>query len=655
MNYLGQGARKRKIGTENFIFRAAVEANMRFLVTGANGFVGQYLCAELLRQGQSIRAAVRSASAIIRGVEVSVVGTIDDETNWVEALRDVDVVIHLAARVHVMKDTAADPLAEFLKVNLQGTSNLASQAAAAGVKRLVYVSSIKVNGERTTNTRPFVETDKPDPQDAYAISKWRAEQALQHISQETGLEVVVVRPPLVYGPGVKGNFIRLLAEVNRGAPIPLASVRNKRSFIYVGNLVDALITCARHPAATGKTYLVRDDEDISTPDMIRQIAAGMEKPARLFPLPVSLLRGFGKLSGKFESIDRVARSLFVSDDLIFRELGWKPRFTLQQELKATAHWYKVQHGSFGIPRLEDKRPSGDNADCNVSVVIVNYNAGEILLECVASVQQAGQIIVVDNASTDNSITMLRDAFPAVRLICNERNRGFAVACNQGAQITEGDHILFLNPDCILKANVIQVLLAAAHGADDVGMVGGLLADPDGTEQSGGRRAVPTPWRSFVRAFGLSTLGSRYPRLFSDFALHRQPIPDHPIEVEAISGACMLARRDALEEIGLLDEGYFMHCEDLDLCMRFRRGGWKILFVPDARMIHHKGHCSRASPIFVEWNKHKGMIRFYRKFFRRQYPGLLMGMVVVGVWTRFTVISAYYLLDRFRNKLALRRD
>ena len=315
---------------------------MKFLVTGANGFVGQHLCAELLRKGQSVRAAVRSADSSIDNTEAAVVGAIDGETNWADALHDVDVVIHLAARVHVMKDTATDPLTEFLKINTQGTANLARQAAAAGVKRLVYVSSIKVNGEQTTETQPFAESDTPNPQDAYAISKWRAEQILQRIAQETGLEVVIVRPPLVYGSGVKGNFIRLLAAVDKGIPLPLASVRNKRSLIYLGNLVDALFVCASHPAAAGKTYLVRDGEDASILDLVRQTATGLERPVRLFPLPVWLLRGLGRLLGKPESVERIVGSLRVNDDLIRKELGWKPVFTLQQGLQATALWYKAR-------------------------------------------------------------------------------------------------------------------------------------------------------------------------------------------------------------------------------------------------------------------------------------------------------------------------
>ena len=627
---------------------------MRFLVTGANGFVGKHFCAELLRQGHLVRAAVRSASALIDNAELVAVGAIDDKTNWAEVLCGVDVVIHLAARVHVMKDVAADPLAEFLKVNVQGTANLACQAALAGVKRLVYVSSIKVNGERTTETRPFVESDKPNPQDAYAISKWQAEQALRRIAQETGLEIVIVRPPLVYGPGVKGNFIKLMAAVDKGIPLPLAGVRNKRSLIYVGNLVDALIACASHPVAAGKIYLVRDDEDISTPDMVRQMAICLERPAKLFSLPVKLFCGLGRLFGQLEAVERLVNSLCSDDDLIRKELGWMPRLSLQQGLQATALWYRSQHNRYScIPSL-NKRPVDGNADCKVSVVIVNYNAGEILLDCVASAQrQAGQVIVVDNASDDNSIAALRHTFPAIRVILNERNLGFAAACNLGAQAADGNHVFFLNPDCILESNAVSTLLQEVNSTPDVGMVGGLITNPDGTEQVGGRRAVPTPWRSFVRAFGFSALGNRYPKLFSDFALHKQPLPEHSIEVEAVSGACMLVRRDALEDVRLLDEGYFMHCEDLDWCMRFRQKGWKILFVPDARMIHHKGHCSKSRPIFVEWHKHKGMMRFYRKFFRYQYPGLLMYFVTVGVWVRFTTIAGYYLTGHLLRKLRLR--
>jgi nucleoside-diphosphate-sugar epimerase len=310
------------------------------MVTGANGFVGKPLCAELRRQGHSVRAALRSANTPVEDVEMAVTGAINGGTDWADALRGVDAVIHLAARVHVMKETAADPLAEFLKVNLHGTANLARQAARAGVKRLVYVSSVKVNGERTTESRPFVESDEPDPQDAYGISKWQAEQALQRIAQETGLEVVIVRPPLVYGPGVKGNFAQMLKVLGAGIPLPLASVHNLRSLVCVKNLVDALAVCATHHAAAGQTYLISDGEDVSTPGLLRLLGDMMGHPARLFPCPPALLELVGRLTGKAAQVERLLGSLRVDSGKIRRELDWVPPQALQQGLQATAEWYR---------------------------------------------------------------------------------------------------------------------------------------------------------------------------------------------------------------------------------------------------------------------------------------------------------------------------
>ena len=197
---------------------------MKFMISGVGGFVGKALCAELLRRGQSVSAAVRSGNSLIENTEVIVVGAIDSETNWADALRDVDVVIHLAARVHVMREDASDPLVEFLKVNLHGTLNLARRAVCFGVKRLVFVSSIKVNGEQTSATQSFTELDEPSPQDFYSISKWQAEQALRHIAQETGLEIVIVRPPLVYPlrvkRGIEGDFARVASAANCNPPLP---------------------------------------------------------------------------------------------------------------------------------------------------------------------------------------------------------------------------------------------------------------------------------------------------------------------------------------------------------------------------------------------------------------------------------------------------
>lgn len=310
----------------------------RFLITGANGFVGKALCTELSRRGDAVTAAVRSTSSVV-DVGSMVVGAIDGDTDWHTALREIDVVIHLAARVHVMKDDAADPLTEFLNVNLHGTENLARQAAQAGVKRLVYVSSIKVNGEGTTENQPYSESDQANPQDPYGISKWRAEQALQHIAQETGLEVVMVRPTLVYGAGVKGNFISLMAAIDKGIPLPLAGAKNLRSLLYVGNLVDALIACATHPDAAGKTYLLSDGEDVSTAMLVEKIAAALGRKSRSFYFPSGVLRAAAGVLGRSAQVDRLFGSLQVSNQKIRNELNWHPPFTVEQGLRATVDWY----------------------------------------------------------------------------------------------------------------------------------------------------------------------------------------------------------------------------------------------------------------------------------------------------------------------------
>jgi UDP-N-acetyl-alpha-D-quinovosamine dehydrogenase len=314
------------------------------LITGANGFIGQTLCTEMLRQGWNVKAATRTPHQLPTGIKSVIVSQINEGSDWADALDGVDVVIHLAARVHVMKDTAVDPLAAFLKVNLHGTSNLAQQAALAGVKRFVYVSSVKVNGEETHGQHSYTEQDIPAPQDAYGISKWEAEQVLQRIAQDSGLEVVVVRPPLVYGPGVKGNFISLLAAVNKGIPMPLAGAHNARSLVYVGNLVSALIACSMHSSAAGQTYLVRDGEDISTALLVEKMATALGRKSRSFYFPPSLLRIAAAVLGRSAQIDKLFGSLRVNDAKLRSELDWVPPYTLEQGLRATAAWYhQCQH------------------------------------------------------------------------------------------------------------------------------------------------------------------------------------------------------------------------------------------------------------------------------------------------------------------------
>jgi GT2 family glycosyltransferase len=292
---------------------------------------------------------------------------------------------------------------------------------------------------------------------------------------------------------------------------------------------------------------------------------------------------------------------------------------------------------------------------SVSVVIVNYNAGHLLGDCLAAaVAQCRQVVLVDNASAPAPLEAVLGRFagePGLVVVRSETNRGFAAGCNLGLARAHEPVVLFLNPDCILAPGAVAALVAALGSAPQVGMVGGLLTDTAGREQGGSRRAVPTPWRSFVRAFGLARFADRWPKLFADYDLHRRPLPRDPIEVEAVSGACTMVKRTAVDDVGSWDEGYFLHCEDLDLCMRFRARGWRILFVPGARAVHHRGLCGRSRPLRVEWHKHAGMIRFYRKHFRHQYPFGLMVLVSIGVWLRFTAIAARLCVRRIGRAIA----
>lgn len=319
------------------------EAQSTVLVTGASGFVGSALSAALAASGYRVRAATRSLdqSAGDESVERIAIGHIDGTTDWGRALQGVETVVHLAARVHVMRDRVLDPLAAYRDVNTHGTARLARSAVNAGVRRIVYVSTIKVNGEATGVT-PFRETDTPAPSDPYGISKWEAEQRLQQIAADTGLEMVIVRPPLVYGPGVKGNFLTLLHWVERGVPLPLGGCRNRRSLIGLDNFVDVLVRCVAHPAAAGRTFLVSDGEDLSTPALIRGLARAFGRPARLLTIPPVMLRLAARLLGRSAIYERLCGSLQVDAGSVQRLLGWQPPLTVEEGLSRTVEWYRSQ-------------------------------------------------------------------------------------------------------------------------------------------------------------------------------------------------------------------------------------------------------------------------------------------------------------------------
>lgn len=310
----------------------------RVLITGGTGFVGRALSSRVLLDGKwEPRVASRTGStALPHHIDAVVVPGLTPDANWREALTGIAVVVHVAARVHLMKDQASDPLEEFRSTNVRGTLNLARQAAEMGVRRFVFLSSIKVNGEHTLPGQRFTPEDDPAPEDAYGVSKHEAEQGLLALGRETGMEMVIVRPPLVYGPGVKGNFAALMRWVAKGIPWPLGAVRhNRRSLVGLDNLVDLLVTCLDHPAAANEIFLVSDEDDLSTTELLRRLGRAMGKPARLVPVPVWLLRSSAMLLGKQAVAQRLLGSLQVDISKTRELLGWVPPVTVDEGLRRT--------------------------------------------------------------------------------------------------------------------------------------------------------------------------------------------------------------------------------------------------------------------------------------------------------------------------------
>lgn len=310
------------------------------LVTGANGFVGKALCDLLVDNEMLVKAAIRKSDGVHDGrIDYISVGEINGDTEWQEALVGVDCVVHLAARVHVMNETASNPLDEFRRINTYGTEKLARDATKAGVKRLIYLSTIKVNGEATAD-HPFTEQVDHPPVDPYGLSKWEAENIVKKVSAETGMEVVIIRPPLVYGPGVKGNFLTLLKLVSKGLPLPLGAVSNKRSLVSLDNLVDLIRECIVNPQAAGETFLVSDGHDLSTAELIRSIAHAMEKSPRLIPVPLLVLNTAATMLRKKAVASRLLGSLQVDSTKAQQLLGWQPPQSVVLGIERVTHWYR---------------------------------------------------------------------------------------------------------------------------------------------------------------------------------------------------------------------------------------------------------------------------------------------------------------------------
>jgi nucleoside-diphosphate-sugar epimerase len=314
-------------------------------VTGANGFVGRALCDILTARGLRVRALMREQRGTLpAGAEAAVVGTFDVNTEWRRWLEGVDCVVHLAARVHVMNESVAnEPLYEQTNVGI--TQSLAEASIRAGVRRFVFLSSVKVNGERTTG-KAFRADDVPAPEDAYGRSKWLAEEVLDRLAKGSAFETVVVRPPLVYGAGVRGNFLRLLEWTRRELPLPLAAIRNRRSFVSVWNLCDLIDTCLRHPDAAGGTFMVSDDHDLSTPDLLTQLGAAMRRRVRLIGVPLPVLRVAAVLAGRRPELDRLSESLIVDASPTRARLAWHPPLSLAEGFQRTVTWYEQGGGSW---------------------------------------------------------------------------------------------------------------------------------------------------------------------------------------------------------------------------------------------------------------------------------------------------------------------
>lgn len=319
----------------------------RVLVTGGNGFLGRFVCRALVEAGHEVRATVRDPATLDRsrpelksGCSWIVTRDLAGDFDAQEALAGIQVVVHLAARAHVLHETAPDPLAEFQRVNTTATRNLADLAARARVQRFIFISTVGVNGNQTRKQHPFTETDVPMPHSPYAVSKLLAEEALREKARAAGMEFVILRPPLAYGPGVKGNFLNLIRLIDRGFPLPLASLTNRRSLVSAANLADLIVRCIDHENAADKTFMISDCADLSTADLIKKIAASLGRPARLIPFPPGLLILAAKCAGRYGSLQGLFESLQVDCSHTRSQLCWSPPQSLEEGLAETAHWYR---------------------------------------------------------------------------------------------------------------------------------------------------------------------------------------------------------------------------------------------------------------------------------------------------------------------------
>jgi nucleoside-diphosphate-sugar epimerase len=315
----------------------------RVLVTGANGFVGQQLCRSLIQKGFLVTAAVRRIeNAPTEEMQYIPVGDIGPDTDWTEALHGVHLVVHLAGRAHIRRDSSATSMAEYDRINTLGTMRLAQMAAAAHAQRFLFLSSVKVNGEET-HDQPFAETDRPAPQDFYAASKWQAEEGLLRLHRQGKLPVVIIRPPLVYGPGVRANFLQLIRLVDFGLPLPLGKIQNKRSLVGLRNLIEFITVCLQNPSAAGEIFLVSDQEDLSTAELVQKIGRFLGRQTYLLPIPYRFMSILARIMGKQDAFYKLCHSLQVNVEKSRKVLYWSPPFSVDEELAQTIQWYKNEY------------------------------------------------------------------------------------------------------------------------------------------------------------------------------------------------------------------------------------------------------------------------------------------------------------------------
>jgi len=591
---------------------------VRVFLTGSTGFVGRTVGERLLAAGHHVTASLRRGAAVPPGMTPWITPDLRGPYDWAGALDGIDAVLHLAGRVHVTDGTAADTTAAFEAVNVAATRRLAEAAIRAGVRRLVLLSTVKVNGDGTPG-RPFTEGDHPAPTDAYARSKQRGEQALLETASGTALETVIVRPPLVYGPRVRANFLRLIELCDSGLPLPFGGLDNRRSLIGAGNLADALLRCLEHPAAAGRTFLVRDAEDASMVDLIRAIARALGRPSRLITVPPATLRAVGRALRITEALQRLTEPLQIEDHLIRRTLGWTPPDSVDAGLAATAAWYRARPGSPPTPRPALPAPTGGG----LSAVVVSYHTGPLLqdsLHRVLADPAVRELIVVDNGNAPDTLAELRALAAAdarLRVISGHGNLGFSAGCNIGASYATQPYLLLLNPDCLIEPGTLGPLVALHAGRTEPWIATPRIVDPDGREQRGGRRNHATPLSCLLEAMPVWPLvraGGPLRRI----NLNTEPLPDAPVRVPAISGAFMLMPTATFDLLGGMDERYFLHFEDLDFCLRLARAGGTAHFVPSVTCTHFQG-TSAVAALTVERYKARGLWRYLFKNFAPSHP------------------------------------